>query len=312
LSNRVLYDALALDGVWPVQSVQKTWQSFILRGFRPKAHHYLTLLQAYTRIGAMTEAEQTYSLATDTRQIEHVPPTPEMERLMLTSLAQGWAHEGNLKAARRVYMAIRTLPCGVDATALDVIVNSHLQADQPERAVHMARHDIASVEPTERLVATVAHAIRRDRDPPGSIFFVSHFTQRWEPGTAPSDAFSEGVPAEGASWELTPKLLSVLRKALNYLNKMPVEAMDERTRSAMLLARRMLQDDEAARPFPRGRRRLGVRVRERVVTAMDISRNDRISAAMAADAAHTTHDGKGELSGERRRERRDETKSTDP
>lgn len=320
LSNRLLYDALAMDGVWPVQSVQKTWQSFILRGFRPKAHHYLTLLQAYTRMGAMAEAEQTYALATDTRQREHTPPTPEIERLMLTALVQGWAHAGSPKAARRVYMAIRTLPCGVDATALDAVVNSHLQADQPTRAVELARRDIASVEPNERLVATVAHAIRRNRDVPGSIFFVSHFTQRWEPGALPSDAFSESVPVRGASWELTPKLLSVVRKALNYLNKTPVEAMDERTREAMLLARRMLKDDGDARPFPRGRRRLGMRVRERITDAMDISRNDRISAAMAADAAGITYDGKGELTekkenkGKRGKEeeRREEKESTDP
>ncbi|GMK57746.1 hypothetical protein CspeluHIS016_0405800 [Cutaneotrichosporon spelunceum] len=316
LSNRLLYDALAMDGVWPVQSLQKTWQSFILRGFRPKASHYLTLLQAYTRIGAMAEAEQTYALATDPRQSEHTPPTPELERLMLTSLMQGWAHAGNLKAARRVYSAIRTLPCGVDATALDVLVNAHLMADQPTRAVNLARQDIASVEPNERLVTTVAHAIRRDRDVPGCIYFMSHFTQRWQAGAAaPSDAFSARVPAPGASWELTPKLLSVVRKALNYINKTPVESMDERTREAMLLARRMLADDEVARPFPRGRRRLGVRVREHIADAMDISRNDRITAAMAADAEGRKYSGKGELKGKEKRrrttsERREE--STNP
>ncbi|BEI88535.1 uncharacterized protein CcaverHIS019_0112530 [Cutaneotrichosporon cavernicola] len=295
LSNRLLYDALAMDGVWPVQSVQKTWQSFILRGFRPKASHYLTLLQAYARIGAMTEAEQTYALATDTRQSEHMPPTPEVERLMLTSLVQGWAHAGNLQAARRVYMAIRTLPCGVDATALEVLVNSHVMADQPSRAVTLARQDIASVDPNERLVVTVAHAIRRDRDVPGCIYFISHFTQRWKAGAAPTDAFCEGVPGHGATWELTPKLLGIVRKALNYLNKRPVDSMNDRTREALILARRMLADDEVARPFPRGRRRLGVRVRERLADAMDISRNDRITAAMAADAARQTYAGKGEL-----------------
>lgn len=318
LSNRLLYDALALDGVWPIHAVQKTWQSFVLRGFRPTSHHYLTLIMAYTRIGAMKEAEETIELAARGDGRDGRGVSPEVTREMYTALLTGWANVGNLEAARRAYSRIRSLPCGTDATALDAIVNAHVMADQPGWAIALARQDIAAVEPNERLVVSVAHAIRRNNDTPGAIFFVSHFTVRrggvdgtdngsatkgkakgrkagkevqtaqTQVSTGADTAFADSpspTPPPNAHWQLTPKLLSVVRKALNYLAKMPASALDERTREATLLAHRMLADDDVSRPFrTRSKRRLGVRTAGRLVEAVDIARSDRVVEAGLRDA----------------------------
>lgn len=310
LSNRLLYDALALDGIWPVQAVQKTWQSFVLRGFRPTAHDYVTLISAFTRIGAMREAEDTYEMATSHGTEggrPYRPPaassSPAFAREMLTVILQGWAQVDDLESARRIYLRIRELSCGPDATALDAIVNAHVMAGQVPRAIEFAKEDIALVEANERLVTSVAHAIRKNHDTAGAIFFVSHFTVRHDPDApeppAPpkgrgrprkipvpplkSDAFCSVAPAPGVHWTLTPKLLHVVRKALNYLAKKPTNEIDNRMREAMLLANRMLDDDKATRPFPRGRRRLNMRTRHRLADAMDISRSDRVTAAVALD-----------------------------
>lgn len=229
LSNRLIYDALALDGMWPVPALQKTWQSFVLRGFRPTIKHYQSLLAAYVKIGAMEEAEDVLRLAAQ-GSVHGVDPADQ--RRMLTALLTGWGNIGEVGRARECYKQIEA-GAGPDAVSLEAIIHAHLHNGQPSAAVGYARRDLSKVQVEEGTIVTAAHAIRRANDVPGCIFFVANYTER-----------------EGG-YVLTPKLLAVVRKAFNYLVK---QRLDERGRDAILLAMRMLGDDEQTRPVASRRR----------------------------------------------------------
>lgn len=252
LSNRLIYDALALDGLWPVPAIQKTWQSFVLRGFRPTPKHYHSLLSAYVKIGAMEEAEDVLRLASQSA----VSGLSDLEqRRMLTSLIQGWSNVGQIARAKECYERIRTI--GTDAPALSAIIYAHLHCGHPGAAISIARKDLSKVEINEGVIATAAHAIRRANDVPGSIFFIANYTQR-----------------EGR-WRLTPRLLAVVRKSHSYLKKHRVG--DDRVREALELAAKMIKDDEVSRPISiRRKPTLSSKNAARVANLLEAGRRDEV------------------------------------
>lgn len=163
LSNRLLYDALALDGAWPADAVRQTWQSYVLDGWRPAEGNYVSLITAYSRTGNMEAAEEVLQYAREVGQ----RPT----RAMLTELVRGFGRNGNPYAARQYYHKIDE----PDSVAFTEMVKAYLLANEGRQAVGFVRRELPRIaELDERAVKMVAIALANAYDAPGAVFWIAH------------------------------------------------------------------------------------------------------------------------------------------
>jgi pentatricopeptide repeat protein len=268
LRTRLMYDALALGDEPAHRAIRDTWQSFVLRGYRPGATHYLSLMRAYAEAGAVKDAEDVLNIMAD----DGITPTPVMYAVLIAANKEA----GEVARARKWYDTASRLPGGPNATLLCNMLKAYTFTGHPGDAVALARRDYAKVKVTESVVNCVAHALRLSDDVPGAIFFVAHHSKHsdtregeGETGSpasnsspaadlganpASSEASEPSEPSERTTvpetvtFILTPRLRRLVRKMLLYLSQQPVDSMDSRTLAAAALAVRMVHDDGLARP----------------------------------------------------------------
>lgn len=163
LSNRLLYDALALDGAWPADAVRQTWQLYVLDGWRPAESNYVSLITAYSRTGNMQAAEEVLQYASEVGQ----QPT----RAMLTELIRGFGRNGVPQAAREYYHKINQ----PDSLAFTETIKAYLLSNEAKQAVGFIRRELHRItELDERGVKMAAIALANAYDAPGAIFWIAH------------------------------------------------------------------------------------------------------------------------------------------
>jgi hypothetical protein len=257
-----MYDALALGPEPASKNIRSTWQAFVMRGYRPTAAQYLSLLRAYAEVGAFEDAEGVIALV---EQDGLRPTTP-----MYTALIAMYRRARDVPRARKWYDAAR--PVGIDAAALAEMINTHCLAGQYTDAVELAHRDYAKVTMDDGALIAIAHALRRNKNVPGAVFFIAHHTRRRDlpeleggridpkPVASPIPAARDPPPSPSPSladaarptlplsvrYVLTPRLREVVRKMTNYLKKADVDMPE--APAALQLANEMLQHDAMARP----------------------------------------------------------------
>lgn len=205
LSNRLLYDALALDGAWPADAVRQTWQSYVLDGWRPAEGNYVSLIAAYSRTNNMEAAEEVLAYA---REVGQAPT-----RAMLTELVRGFGRNGQARVARSYYHKIAE----PDSLAFAEMVKAYLLCDDARQAVGFVRRELPRVPDLrldERAVKMVAVALANAYDAPGAVFWVAHHTITARGGDA------EDMSPARAKFPLTHSLRAVVQDCVKRLAKM--------------------------------------------------------------------------------------------
>lgn len=231
LSNRLLYDALALDGAWPADAVRQTWQSYVLDGWRPAEANYVSLITAYSRTGNMEAAEEVLEYAAEVGQ----KPT----RAMLTELIRGFGRNGAYPPAREYYAKIDEPDC----LAFTEMIKAYLLCNEAKLAVGFIRRELHRMtELDERGVKMVAIALANAYDAPGAIFWIGHHVITARGGD------TEDMSPTRQMFPLTNSLRHVVQDCVKRLSKMGAQMDLGSGEAAHAIASEMAADRAAGLP----------------------------------------------------------------